>query len=557
VTKEFDYVIAGAGSAGCALAARLAEGGVYTVCLIEAGRARPSVWSHMPAGNGFLFGNPKHDWGFVSVPQNALNGRQIYYPRGKGVGGSSLLNGMIYVRGAAGDFDRWRQKGLPGWSYADVLPYFRRSACAVHRHSDPYHGNGPLRITPAGNYDEVNAAFVGACIGAGAQVNPDFNGAQQLGAGQIDTKVWKGRRQSAAAAYLDPMPKSVHLKANTMVYRVLFEDGRAKGLELSSGVVRARREVILSLGAFGSPQVLMQSGIGPAAHLAEMGINVVRVLQGVGSNLLDHPQYPMKLALNDPSLSFARLQRIDKAFLVSLKYFLLRKGPAAAPFWSSMLFHALRDPENPELQVFLTPMCVTEEGASARLSLESLINIGTLFMARGKGAVPGLQFDICLLRPRSAGKVRLAEPDPEVPPLIDPNWFSDPSDMDDMVAGLRHMRTVSEQPDLAKIVETELQPGQSAQSDASLIEAIRAHVSTGHHPVSTCRMGGSHDPGAVLDAEMRVRGIDGLRVVDASAFPDQIGGNPNAAIMMMAEKAADMMLGRPPLEAELPRKVAR
>ena len=551
---EYDFVIAGAGSAGCALAARLAEDGRNTVCLIEAGGHRRSFWSRMPAGNGFLFGNPRHDWCLHSVLQPTLDGRRIYYPRGRGVGGSSLLNGMIYIRGTAGDYDRWRQKGLTGWSYADVLPYFKRSAQAQHRFGDPYHGDGPLKLSPAENFDTLNAKFVKACVEAGDVENPDFNGLYQAGAGRIDTKVWKGRRQSAAEVYLSQRPKTLHLKTGTHVHRIVLDGRRAVGLTLANGEVHARREVILCLGAFGSPQVLMLSGIGPADHLAAHGIPAQHALPGVGSVLYDHPQYPMKFGLVDPQKSLARFQRIDQAAIMGLRYLLGGKGPGAGPFWSSALFHVLRDVDNPELEVYLTPMCVTEEAARTRLSLHALLNVGTYVLARGKSAEPGLQFDICLLRPRSFGTVRLQSSHPENPPLIDPAWFTDPLDMADMIAGIRHMRNVVQQPSFVGISGPEILPGSDAKNDADLEASVRAHVGTGHHPVATCRMGSDQDSGAVLDAELRVRGVDRLRVVDASAFADQIGGNPNAPIMMMAEKAADMILERPAPSAYDPRE---
>ncbi len=554
MTAAYDYVIAGAGSAGCALAARLAEDPDVTVCLVEAGGSGRSLWTRMPAGNGFLFGNPRFDWGFRSVPQEMLNGRRIYYPRGKGVGGTSLMNGMIYMRGTAADYDRWRQKGLAGWSYADVLPYFRRACSAPHRNGDPFHaGDGPLKLTPAGNYDRLNRIFVEAAQQAGNPLNENFNGPSQRGVGRVDVKVWNGRRQSTAEAYLKHCPKNLTVLTGTHVCRVTLEGNRATGLELSSGNLRADREVILSLGAFGSPQALMLSGIGPAGHLKDVGIAVSQDLPGVGATLYDHPQMPVKFGLKDPALSLSRYQRIDRAVVMGMRYLLTGSGPGAAPFWSSLVFHSLRDTDNPELEIYMTPMCVKEDTAPFEWTAENVFNIGNLVMTRGKKAVPGVQIEININRPRSHGTVRLASDDPRAPPRIDPQWFTDTADMSDMVAGLRHAREIMAQSAFDGIRDAEMLPGKAATSDEDLAEAVRSHVTTGHHPVSTCRMGGDHDPGAVLDKDLKVRGIEALRVVDASAFPDQIGGNTNAPAIMLAEKAADLIRSRVPLPAEDPR----
>lgn len=556
---SYDYIVAGGGSAGCALAARLAEDGTARVLLVEAGGNGRSFFSTMPAGNGFIFANPAYDWRYWSVPQPALGGRRIYYPRGRGLGGSSLMNGMIYTRGNAADYDRWSQKGALGWSYAEVLPYFKRSEGARHRAGDPYHGSdGPLALTPARNYGRADRAFVAAAIAAGATPNDDFNGARQEGVGRIDSKVYAGRRQSSARGYLAVRRKNLDVLTGSLVLGLVLERGRAVALRHAGGTVRAEREIILSLGAFGSPQCLMLSGIGPADHLRDHGIAVAHDLPGVGEGLFDHPNVPMQFAISDPALSLARFQRIDRALWMGLQYLVARAGPASGSFWSALLFHALRDRDMPELQIYCTPMIVREDsGKASGWTIQRLLSLGDSVIARGKTAAPGMQFDINLLRPASFGNVRLASSDPRDQPRIDPRFLSEPGDLADLVAGMRHMREVARQADLAEILGPELSPGPDATSDADLERAVRALLTTGHHPVATCRMGTGDDPGAVLDPALRVRGIEGLRVVDASAFPDQIGGNPNAPIIMMAERAADLILGRPPLPPEDPRPQTR
>ncbi len=557
---EFDYVVAGAGSAGCALAARLCEKPDVRVALVEAGGARRSLFSRMPAGNGFLFGHPEYDWRHQSAPQPGLGGRRVYYPRGRGVGGSSLLNGMIYVRGHPSDYDGWSDMGLEGWSYAETLPYFRRAEGAAHQADSPYHGaDGPLRTEPARGWDRVSEAFAAACGQAGASWTDDFNGVRQEGVGRFDTTVARGVRQSAAAAYLDPPPRNLALFADTRALAVEFEGGRAVGLRTSQGTLLARREVALCLGSFGSPQMLMLSGIGPGSHLQGLGIPVLMDMPGVGANLKDHPNMPMQYGMRDPRLSAARHQRLDRALWLGLRWLLFRSGPGAAPFWSVGLFHSLhsggeeKDSGRPDLEVYCTPMFVREEEAGGSWSVRDLLNVGRSIFARGKTAAPGMQIDVNLLRPGSSGTVRLASPCPSDPPVIDPNWFADESDLAKLMKGVRHMRRVMAQPAFAEIADGEISPGAEAKDDETLAESVRRLVTTGHHPVATCRMGPGGDPSAVLDATLRVRGVEGLRVVDASSFPQQIRGNPNAPVIMLAEKAADMMLGRPPLPAEDPR----
>ena len=553
-TNSYDFVIAGGGSAGCALAARLAEEAAVSVCLIESGGNGRSPFITMPAGNGFVFGDARFDWGLESVPQKELNGRCIYYPRGKGLGGSSLLNGMIYIRGNARDFEHWRQMGLAGWSYADVLPYFRRSENAQHR-DDPYHGNdGPLSVSPAANFYAIDQRFLDAAEGLGATRNSDFNGDSQVGVGRIDSTVRDGRRCSSATAYLSKRPSNLTVLTDTHVLEIVFNKGRAAGLRVagSRGVqtIYAAQEIISCLGAFGSPQLLMLSGIGPQQHLRELGIDVVLDRAGVGESLYDHPNMPVTFELKDASLSMARFQRVDRAIGLAMRYLLTRSGPGAGSFWSTALFHSLRDPLLPDFEIFCTPMVVREEPAAAGWSIQNILNFGRTVIARGKTAEPGVQFDINLLRPRSRGRVRLATSDPRQPLLIDPAYLSDAADMSDLVEGCKHIRELAGEPRLREVLGAETMPGENARSDAQIAAAVRAGVTTGHHPVATCRMGRADDAGAVLDACFRVQGIEGLRVVDASAFASQISGNPNATIIMMAERAADIMLGKPQLEPQ-------
>ena len=544
--KAFDYVIAGGGAAGCVLAARLAEEKGISVCLVEAGGKGRDLFVRMPAGNGFVFGNPRLDWGYNSVAQSSLNGRSLYYPRGKALGGSSIVNGMVYMRGVAADYDSW---GFDGWSYANVLPYFRRSEAARDR-CDAWHGSdGPLKTEPARNFGEIDRAFIAAAKSAGHNQVDDFNGPYRTGVARNDSTVSKGVRQSAAIAYLKRPPRNLTIRTGCQITQILIENRKATGLKIMGGeIIRASREVILCQGAFGTPQLLMLSGIGPADHLTEHGIAVVADLPSVGAHLSDHPDVPLQYGSDRIDLSYAKYQRLDMAALLMGQWLLNGSGPGGGPLFSTVLFHAFDDHSYPELEVFMTPMVIEENfNHGTPESVPWLQRLGRQLLVRGrKMARPGVQIDINLERPRSTGTVRLASSDPNVHPLIDPNFFANPQDLKDLKRGVHAMRDVMSQPQITPYLTGEIGPWKDAKTDAEITQAIRDTAYTGHHPACTARMGD------VLDAQLRVHGVESLRVCDASAMPTQITGNLYATIVMMAEKAADMILGRPPLAAEYP-----
>jgi choline dehydrogenase len=524
----FDYIIVGAGSAGCVLANRLTESGRHRVLLLEAGPADRNPWIHVPIGYAKLFTNAKVNWLYESEPEPELNNRRIIQPRGKVLGGSSSINGLVYIRGQKEDFDLWRQLGNAGWSWDDVLPYFKKAE-SQQRGADEYHGgDGPLSVSDQTEPHELCEAFIAAGQQTGIPRNDDFNGASQEGVGYFQTTSRKGLRCSTAVGYLRPARKRPNLTVVTaaLTTRILFDGTRAIGIAFTRGgepmVARAAGEVILSAGAINSPQVLQLSGVGPGGLLRGLGIDIVREVPGVGANLQDHFQTRMvfrcsrKITLNDVVAN--PLRKVG----IGLQYALRRKGPLtiSAGYVGAFL---RTDPRlvTPDVQVHFLTFSTDKMGTALH-------------------DFPGFSASICQLRPESRGSVAIKTAGPGDAPAIRVNYLSTELDRTTMVAGLRLLRKISQAPAMAPYVEAELEPGPACRSDADWLAFCRARGSTIYHPTCTCRMG--DDATAVVDARLRVRGLDRLRVVDGSIMPNVVSGNTNAAIVMIAEKGAEMIL---------------
>jgi choline dehydrogenase len=527
-SETYDFIVIGAGSAGCVLANRLTASGRHRVLLLEAGPADRSPWIHIPIGYGKLFTDRRYNWCYATEPQHECHGRAVIAPRGKVLGGSSSINGLIYIRGQAEDFNLWRQLGNTGWGFDDVLPYFRKAE-GNERGANEFHGgDGPLGVSNARDRHPLALAYVEAAQQCGYARNDDFNGAMQEGAGLYQTTTRDGRRSSAAAAYLKPARRCANLRVVTdaLTARVLFEGRRAAGVEYRVGgetkTARASREVILSAGAFNSPQILQLSGIGPARLLQSFGIPVVADLAGVGEGLSDHYAGRLMFRCREPVTLNDAVRGWGGKIAAGLRYALTRRGYLAVSAISAGCFlraHPLS--ETPDSQ--------------CSIALYSGDSIGGTLHT-----FPGITGICTLLRPESRGYVRVTSADPRQAPAINPNYLATDRDRETIVAGVKAMRRIFQAPAMARHIAEEIEPGAACGNDDDLLDFIRRRGSTVYHPVSTCRMG--QDTLAVTDERLRVRGLEGLRVIDASIMPAVVSGNTNAATIMIGEKGADMIL---------------
>ncbi len=535
-----DYVIVGAGSAGCAMAYRLSEAG-KSVLIIEHGGTDVGPLIQMPGALSYPMNMSLYDWGYKSQPEPNLDNRELVTPRGKVIGGSSSINGMVYVRGHAGDYNHWAESGAAGWSYADVLPYFKRMETWDNRgqggDADWRGKDGPLHVTRGPRDNPLHDAFVSAGEQAGYPVTEDYNGEQQEGFGPMEMTVYKGRRWSAANAYLRPALKRDNCDMiRALARKVVIQDGRATGVEVERGgkieVIDAEVEVILAASSINSPKLLMLSGVGPAEHLAEHGIEVVADRPGVGQNLQDHLEFYFQYACKQPITLFKYWNLFGKAW-VGAQWLFRKTGLGASnQFESAAFIRSDKGIDYPDIQYHFLPIAVRYDGQAA---------------AEGHG----FQAHVGPMRSEARGEITLASADPKDAPKIFFNYMSTEQDWIDFRKCIRLTREVFGQEAMKPFVKHEIQPGDALQSDEELDGFIREHAESAYHPCGTCRMG--HDAGAVVDAELRVHGMEALRVVDASVMPRVISANLNAPTQMIASRAADYILGNPqrePFEAK-------
>jgi choline dehydrogenase-like flavoprotein len=527
----YDYIVTGAGSAGCVVAARLSESGRYRVLLLEAGGEDRYPWIHVPMGYGRLFSNPRVNWMYESEPEPELEGRSMYQPRGKVLGGTSSINGMVYMRGNPADYDEWRQRGCTGWDWDSVLPYFKKAE-DQERGPDEFHGiGGPLRVSDQPARFELAEHWIAAAIEAGLPANNDFNAGHQEGAGPFQSTTNRRRRWSTAAAYLRPARdrKNLTVATNALATRVAFENGRATGVEYlrngSRQSARARGEVIVCGGVFNSPQLLQLSGLGPGELLHGLGISVVRDMPAVGADLQDHFYVRLAFRCTKPITLNDVANNPLRKVMAGLQYMLFRTGPLATNgICAGGFARSDQRLERPDIQL--------------NFSLWS-------FAERTRKGVyphpfPGFTVSAVHLRPDARGEVRVKSADPLAPPAIRFNFLKTQYDLQALTAGMRLARKIVDQPALSDYVRDELIPGKDVNTDAEFEAAIRRNGISNLHPVGTCRMGA--DEGAVLDPRLRVRGVERLRVVDASVMPSVPAGNTNAPSIMIGEKASDMIL---------------
>ncbi|MES2915191.1 MAG: choline dehydrogenase [Pseudomonadota bacterium] len=530
-----DYVIVGAGSAGCAMAYRLAEAG-KRVTVIEHGGSDAGPFIQMPGALSYPMNMGIYDWGFATEPEPHLGGRVLATPRGKVIGGSSSINGMVYVRGHARDFDTWAEMGADGWAYADVLPYFKRMEQSHGGSGPEFRGvDGPLHVSRGSRENPLFDAFIEAGRQAGYPVTQDYNGQQQEGFGPFEATIHKGRRWSAANAYLKPAMAGGNVQiARGFARRVIMEGKRAVGVEVDTRagrqVIRAGREVILAASSINSPKLLMLSGIGPAAHLREHGVEVIADRPGVGANLQDHLEIYMQFAASQPITLYKYWNLWGKAW-VGAQWLLAGTGPGASNQFEACAFiRSKAGVEYPDIQYHFLPIAVRYDGKA---------------VAEGHG----FQAHVGPMRSKSRGAVTLRSGNPTDAPVIRFNYMSDPSDWEDFRTSIRLTREIFGQEAFKPYLKSELQPGPGVETDDQLDDFLREHVESAYHPCGTARMGRASDPMAVVDPECRVIGVEGLRVADSSIFPQVTNGNLNGPSIMTGEKAADHILGRTPLPA--------